>query len=127
MRVGRVLGQGQGPKRHTFRRFAGEEVSWILRACHATTVLYLFSTPSPARESASNAVMWAQPMLSVAGREISKVASVATADSSPNNVGWVVSEDVDMGDSRLVRSVCLAYTRSRLVDEDGLPYLVIQA
>lgn len=60
--------------------------------------MYLFSTPSNARGSASKAEKWGQPVVSpgseVAGRETSKVTSVDGTDSSPNKVGWVVSEDV---------------------------------
>lgn len=96
---------GERERRHTFRRFAGGEVSCNLRACQATTDLYLFTTLSPARGSASKAAMWGQPVVSPGsvgsevarkGIEISKVTSVAGADSSPNKVGWVVSEVVDM-------------------------------
>ena len=73
------------------------------RACHATTFLYLSSAPSAVRGSASSAVMWEQPVSSAASagsepacRGASNARSVAGASSSPNKVGWVVSDDVDM-------------------------------
>lgn len=77
-----------------------------------------------------------------AGREISKVVSVARVDSSPNKVGWVASEDVDMAHldqalngyqmvemsvSQNVRNMCLLATAEGDVAEDGLPSLVIHS
>lgn len=82
-------------ERHTLRRFAGEDVSWIRRACQATTVLYLLSTGWLERVSASCAAMCEQPAVSPASTA-AKVTSVAETDSSPNKVGWVVSDEVDM-------------------------------
>lgn len=73
------------------------------------TVLYLFSTPSPVRGSASRAVKWVQLVVSLdsVGSEAA-LTSVAETDSSPNKVGWVVSDDVDIGVEEM-RSCCLVW------------------